>query len=187
MRINNTERPTATAVFTNSAQITRALNKGSVEVNGVTVELSEEAMQSLEKAQKEADKKRDTLIQQQVAEQNAEVAKQQAEACEDYFMSQAKLMEIARRIAKGDIVPFTDEKKLMEYSNDLYQVAKQAAALSREKERKKHDSLFDDEDEQDHSANSDEPAFSPVNYEVKMEVPVDVPAESGMEGIETEG
>ena len=184
MRINPTESPTATAVFTNSAQISRAIKKGSVEVNGVTVELSEEAIQALEKAQKEADEKRDNLMQQQVAEQNAAVAKQQAEAYEDYYMSQAKLMEIARRIARGDIVPFTDEKKLMEYSNDLYQVAKQAAALSREKERKKHDSLFEEEEEQDHSSDSDGPSFPTVNYEVKMEVPVDVPVESGTE---TEG
>lgn len=180
MKINPTEHSsTATAIFTNSAQITRVLNKGSVEINGDTVELSEEAMQALAKAQKEADEKRESIMTQAFAEQNAAVAKQQAEACEDYYTSQGKLMEIARRIAKGDIVPFSDEQKLMEFSNDLYQMAKQAALLSREKERKKHDALFDEEDGQNDSSTTDDPSFPSVDYEVKLEIPMDIPAESG--------
>ena len=38
-------------------------------------------------------------------------------------------MEVARRIMKGGIVPPTDEKKLMEYSMELYQAAKNIGAL----------------------------------------------------------
>lgn len=180
MKINPTEHTSnATAVFTNSAQITRALNKGSIEINGDTVELSEKAMHALAKAQKEADEKKERLMTQAVADQNAAVARQQAEAYEDYYTSQGKLMEIARRIAKGDIVPFSDEQKLMEFSNDLYQMAKQAALLNREKELKKHDALFDEEDEQNNSSDADSPSIPSVDYEVKLEIPMDVPTEGG--------
>lgn len=61
----------------------------------------------------------------------------------------AKLMEIARRIAKGDKVPAKDEKKLLEFSPELYQAAKAAALLNVNKKHKEHDSLFDDEEKND--------------------------------------
>lgn len=76
-------------------------------------------------------------------EQQAESAKKAAEGMEDM----AKLMEIARRIAKGDHVPPSDEKKLAEYDSDLYQIAKAAAVLHAKEKHKKHDALFDDEEE----------------------------------------
>ena len=44
-----------------------------------------------------------------------EVAKQQGEAMEESVEDLGKIMEVARRLMDGDIVPPTDEKKLMEY------------------------------------------------------------------------
>lgn len=67
----------------------------------------------------------------------------------DGFRDMAKLMEIARRIAKGDKVPAKDEKKLLEFSPELYQAAKAAALLHVNKKRKEHDSMFDDEEKND--------------------------------------
>lgn len=64
----------------------------------------------------------------------------------DGFRDMAKLMEIARRIARGDKVPAKDEKKLMEFSPELYQIAKAAAMLHANKKHKKHKSMFDDEE-----------------------------------------
>lgn len=57
-----------------------------------------------------------------------------------------KVLKIARRIAKGDKVPAYDEKKLMEYSMDLYQMAKASAMLHANEKHKKHKSLYKDED-----------------------------------------
>ena len=54
-------------------------------------------------------------------------------------------MEVARRLMKGGIVPLEDEKKLMEYSMELYQSAKNIGALA--KEREEYDSLWEDEEE----------------------------------------
>lgn len=68
--------------------------------------------------------------------------KKEEDRCDD----EAKIMEIARRIARGDKVPFKDEKKLMEYNSKLYQMAKAAAIMSQNKNRKEHDSMFKDED-----------------------------------------
>ena len=45
-------------------------------------------------------------------------------------------------------MPLRDEKKLMEYSSDLYQMAKAAAMINAGKKHKKHKSLYEDEDKQ---------------------------------------
>ena len=62
------------------------------------------------------------------------------------FEDMAKLMEIARRIARGDKVPAKDERKLMEFNSELYQAAKAAAMLHANKKHKEHKSMFDEEE-----------------------------------------
>ncbi len=54
-------------------------------------------------------------------------------------------MEVARRIMKGAKVPASDEKKLMEYSMELYMAAKNMAVLNENKKKEEYDSLWDDE------------------------------------------
>ena len=73
------------------------------------------------------------MLQKQ-AEENRKAEEKSGDAPVDL----GKIMEIARRIARGDSVPPRDEKKLMEYSVELYQMAKSAAMLSRRKKHKKH-------------------------------------------------
>lgn len=85
------------------------------------------------------------LTEQWTAVANMEVAKQQGDAMEEYAIDMGKIMEVARRLMKGAIVPATDEKKLMEYSMELYQAAKNIGALAKQKEKEEYDSLWDDE------------------------------------------
>jgi len=59
------------------------------------------------------------LMEQWSATANMVSAKQQGEAMADYVEDLGKLMEVARRIMKGAIVPAADEKKLIEYSMEL--------------------------------------------------------------------
>ena len=59
----------------------------------------------------------------------------------------SKIMEIARRIARGDHVPASDEKKVLEYNKDLYQAVKAAALISNKKNPKKYKALFDEDDD----------------------------------------
>ena len=77
-------------------------------------------------------------------EKQAESAKKAGEGMRDM----AKLMEIARRIARGDHVPPSDEKKLAEFDSDLYQAAKAAGALNANKKHKKHDAMFDEDEKE---------------------------------------
>ena len=92
-------------------------------------------IQTVDEKQREYQAYMEKLTQQWVAVANMEVAKQQGEAMEEYAIDMGKIMEVARRIMKGGIVPPNDEKKLMEYSMELYQAAKNIGALAKQKEK----------------------------------------------------
>ena len=81
----------------------------------------------------------DNLAEQHCNAANAEVNRQISDPETGMAAEYGKILEVARRIATGGKVPYKDEKKLMEYSDKLYQAAKSAAMLLklREKDRKK--------------------------------------------------
>lgn len=85
---------------------------------------------------------------QEMYQRQADQARESGEKSQEAFDDLGRLMEIARRIARGDKVPLRDEKKLMEYSSDLYQMAKAAAMINAGKKHKKYKSLYEDEDKQ---------------------------------------
>ena len=88
------------------------------------------------------------LMEQHTAIANLESSKQQGEAMEEGMEDMGKIMEVARRLMKGDIVPPSDERKLMEFDDELYQAAKNIGELHRrmEEKRKVHESLWEDEE-----------------------------------------
>jgi len=109
-----------------------------------TLELTIDA---LDKKQSEYQDYMSKLNQQWAGQVNALVAKQQGEAMEEYNQDLMKVMEVARRLMKGAIVPPTDEKKLMEYSMELYQAAKNIGSMVKQREKEEYDSLWKDEEE----------------------------------------
>lgn len=110
---------------------------------------------------------------------NAEVSKQQGDAMKEYGEDMAKIMEIARRISKGGIVPYKDEKKLMEYSMELYMSAKNLAVLAKEKDRQKYDSLWDDDKEKKQ--------YDPQGAADNMEINIEAPEVINVDSIGTDG
>jgi len=127
------------------------------EEQGVTFELSETYLEREKELQEKIDelsgqikgneKTLDDLIEQEVGIFNSVASKQQADAMKEYGEDMAKCLEIARRISRGDRVPAQDEKKLMDFNMEIYQMAKEMAALNRDKEHKDWDSLWGDEEE----------------------------------------
>ena len=124
----------------------RITGKSEFQEQAATLELSIDATN---KAFEDNQKVLDSLVEQEVAIQNMESSKQQGEAMKKEVENLGKIMTVFRRMANGDIVPSTDEKKLMEYDDKMYQTAKnmQQMAQQIEKERKKHKSLWEDEEE----------------------------------------
>lgn len=107
------------------------------------------SIQAVDEKQSEYQAYMEKVTRQWAAVANMEVAKQQGEAMEEYAIDMGKIMEVARRLMKGAVVPATDEKKLMEYSMELYQAAKNIGTLAKEKEREEYDSLWDETEEQE--------------------------------------
>lgn len=99
---------------------------------------------------------------------NAEAAKQQAEAAAKYGEEISKIMEVYRRIASGAKVPAEDEKKLMDYSYELYSAAKTAALMAQQNDEE-YDSLWGDEEED----NGEE--MSPAEIADETEISVSAP------------
>lgn len=90
----------------------------------------------------------DKLLAQWNAKANMVSAEQQGDAMEEYVENIGKIMEVARRLMKGAIVPAKDEQKLMEYSMEMYQAAKNMGMLAKQKEKEEYDSLWDDDEEE---------------------------------------
>lgn len=78
---------------------------------------------------------------------NAEASKQQGEAMAEYTQDIVKIMEVARRIAKGAKVPYADEQKLMEYNMEMYMSAKNLAMINAQKKKEEYESLWDEEED----------------------------------------
>ncbi len=70
----------------------------------------------------------------------------QADSARDSGDIYAKIIKIFQRIARGDHVPANDEFKLMEFSKELYQAAKEAAILAENKKPKDYKSVDDEEE-----------------------------------------
>ena len=90
----------------------------------------------------------DKLLAQCNAKANMVSAEQQGDAMEEYVENIGKIMEVARRLMKGAVVPAKDEQKLMEYSMEMYQAAKNMGMLAKQKEKEEYDSLWDDDEEE---------------------------------------
>lgn len=122
------------------------------------------------------------LNQQWMGQVNALTAKQQGEAMEEYNQDLMKIMEVARRLMKGAVVPPTDEKKLMEYSMELYQAAKNIGSLAKQKEKEEYDSLWDEEEER---ATPEDPMEAADNKEAFSSGPVIVDVADTVASVET--
>ncbi len=113
------------------------------------------------------------LLEQWSLTTNMVSAEQQGEAMEEYVEDLGKIMEVARRLMKGAIVPASDEKKLMEYSMELYQAAKNIGAMMQREKREEYDSLWDEKKEDSECVDPMEAADNAEAYSSGPEI-VDV-------------
>ena len=123
----------------------KAISVADYEKQSATLELSHQAVSDKYDAYRSfmAD-----LLELETGIHNAEVARQQGDAMAEYALDMCKLFEVARRIASGAHVPAEDERKLMEFSMELYQSAKSMAAMN-ELNDKEYDTLWPDEEKEE--------------------------------------
>lgn len=146
------------------------------ESEAATLELT---LNALDEKQQEYYDYLDQLADQYCAYWNATVAEQQADAAEEYAIDMGKIMEVARRIMKGAIVPASDEKKLMDFSFEMYQTAKNIGAIAQQQKKEKYDSLWGEEEEKEY----DDPQEVAENAEAALGAPEIVDVAETMETV----
>lgn len=151
--------------------LTQLLKEQPEGTNYDRVELSQELTQ-VEEQYEQAQSVMEKILMRETALHDAEVAKQQGKAAKEGADEIMKCLEIARRISSGAKVPSYDEKKLMDFSYELYMAAKNMAFL-RGQQDKEYDSLWKDRD----TAAKKERSPS----EVASNADIDVPAPSWAE------
>lgn len=87
------------------------------------------------------------IIDQEVAYANMKSSEQNAEAMAEAYKDLGKIMLVAGRLMKGDIVPATDERKLQEYDTELYMSCKQMQMMAQIEKRREHKSLWNEDEE----------------------------------------
>ncbi len=88
-------------------------------------------------------------------QEQAEAAKENAEATGEAFEDMGRALEIARRISHGDHVPASDEKFLMDFNKDLYLGAKAMQAIAQNDDPKDYKSILEDEEEEESVVSSE--------------------------------
>lgn len=107
-------------------------------------------MDAVTKKESEYQSYMDQIMEQWAATANMVSSEQQGDAMHDYVEDLGKIMEVARRLMKGGVVPPSDEKKLMEYSMEMYQAAKNIGNMYRERKREEYDSLWEEKEEKEY-------------------------------------
>ena len=158
-----------TTVRLSGGQIDRAVKTGRAD----TLILSDEAkkkLDSLGKAVKEKNELSQGIYQMK---KDLENSQKSAKAMADDASHKLKMLEIARRIQNGDRVPGKDEKALLEYDEKLYQVSKQIGLMKQKEKRKEYDSLLDDEQAPEETAETAPPQTQGIEITGSEGVPVE--------------
>ncbi len=154
----------------------KALEKGEIEMTDKEVAALGKAIDRVDIQYEKASEIMGNINEQKNLLYNAEASKRQGDAMAEKAENDAKCLEIARRIARGDKVPPKDEQKLLEFNSDMYQMAKNMAAMVKNEKRKEHDSLWDDEDENQQPEKSIDEVVD--NMECGMTMPAEIASDT---------
>ena len=115
--------------FMNPAYIQRAVKNGYIDVGNKKIALTDEQKDELTATANEISERmtQDTL--NALAEHNMKVLEQQSEALGQQSRKDMEMMDILRRIIRGEKVSPVEEKELSEYNPEMYTMAKQTSSL----------------------------------------------------------
>ena len=131
-------------------QLKNARDKAERAGNDEWTQKAAQLQLSYDKASEDFDKYENALNglrEQWCAASDAENAKALADPETGLGATIAKIMTTVARMCAGDKVPYSDEKKVMEYDDKMYGKAKQAQMImaALKEKRKEYDSLWDKE------------------------------------------
>lgn len=146
----------------------KALEKGEIKMTDDEVAALGKSLDRVELQYEKTSELMGGLNEQKNLLYNAEASRRTGDAMAEKAENDAKCIEIARRIARGDKVPQKDEEKLLEFSAEMYQIAKNMAVMAKKDKPEEHESLWDDEDEN----TQPEPSVDEVVDNMECSVPM---------------
>jgi len=156
--------------FSNSAMLHRVVKQGFLEIEGKRVELSDDVKNQLIASDKEITRRREIIALKNTMMQMAAQNRQTSDAMAAESAKMSRVMKTASRIMHGRKVSPADEKELMEFNHELYEMAKMSAALENNRKTPKDDA----EDEQISRENDAARNYenTPKDYSVEpLEIP----------------
>ena len=159
----------------------KALEEGKIEMTDDEVKALGKAIDRIEIKRGNASKAMEGINTQKTLLQEAESSKRAGEAAAKQAENYSKCLEVARRIARGDKVPLKDEQKLLEFSSEMYQMAKNMAAIANNEKVKKHKTLWKDEDEDQQPEKSVEETVDNMECSVSVSPEISADIDSGIE------
>ncbi|MBO6177676.1 MAG: hypothetical protein J6O04_00680 [Selenomonadaceae bacterium] len=125
--------------FSNSAMLHRAVKQGFLDVEGKRVELSDDVKNQLLASDKEITSRRKIIAMKNTMAEMAAQNRQTSDAMAKANAKMSRTMKTASRIMHGRKVSPADEKELMEFNHELYEMAKMAATLEKARRSEKDD------------------------------------------------
>ena len=125
-----------------------AIQSGRINIDGDTLELSDEVKGALQEAFDQAMENNAKVNEMNAAMHNAVWAEQTGDAMKAEMEDRMKAMEIARLIGRGGKVPPQDEAFLIKSNPDMYKMAKMQALMA--EEHKKHDSVLEEREKKEY-------------------------------------
>ena len=139
-------------VVVNPGEVLNAIQKGSINIDGDTFELSEEVREALKTAYDKSMEQNAIINEMNAAAHDMVWAEQTGDAMKAALEDTSKAMEIANRIAKGGKVPPGDEAFLAEKNPDLYKLAKMQAMAA--KMHKEYDTVLEEKEKKEYDWDS---------------------------------
>jgi len=163
--------------FSDSAMVSRAVSRGYITVNGTKIELSDGVKDELKQIDKQAQADREQAYNKYIMQHEMAVAQQQGETYKKSAENTAKALEILAKISSGGKVSSSDEQKLMEFSPQLYIMAKSVAMMAKQHKKQENETVYNSENVSDNGAAQengvegvDWSSFDWKSYETKMNV-----------------
>lgn len=159
--------------FSDSAMVSRTIARGYLTVNGTRIDLSDEVKNQLTEIDMQAQTDREIAFSKYIMQHNMAVAQQQSEVYKGVAEDMSKAFKIAAIISNGGKVSSTDQKALMEFSPQLYAMAKMAAIMAARHEKQKdytEETISNTEDLNDVDQGVEGTSIERKYYETQMNV-----------------
>lgn len=162
--------------FSDSGFVSRTIDRGYIEIQGVKINLSDEDKKRLSAIDKEAENKRMSAFLKTHMEHEQAVMKQQSETLSNFSKKVSRVKQTAQKLSQGQEVTPKELKELIETDPEAYAQAMMARQMKDAFEKSPHNKrqvsadISEAEQEEDSVEGVSWDDFEQTGYQVQMQV-----------------